>query len=194
MMEKQRTVGEYRTIDLTIFAVMLAVFEYIIYMAAKYWFPRELYTVSLAAVITSIVYMRWGPWGAIHAVEAGIVFCLLSGATWEQYVIYCLGNAFSLLALLLFIKPGKEKVREGRLSLVFPLLVQLLMHGGRALTALLLGAPLASVTGFFVADSLSYVFTLVILWIVRRLDGVYEDQIHYLLRFKAEEEKKGGKK
>ena len=88
---------------------------------------------------------------------------------------------------------GKEKVRTGQfLPFAFPLLVQALMHGGRALTAMLFGEPPAVAAGFFLTDSLSYLFTLVIAWIVRRLDGVYEDQKHYLLRLQAEKEKKGG--
>ncbi len=192
-MERQRSFGEYRAIDLTIFAVMTCVFEYVVTMAAKAWFPNELYTVSVSAIITSIVYMRWGAWGAINAVLSGLVYCLFSGATGEQYIIYCVGNLFSLFSLILLFKVGKERVRTGPfLSLLFPFLVQFLMHGGRALVALLFGNSLASVTGFFLGDSLSYLFTLVIAWIVRRLDGVYEDQKHYLLRIQAKEEKKGG--
>ena len=98
-------------------------------------------------------------------------------------MIYCSGAAVLLLRAL-----GKERVRTGHLSLVFPLLVQVLMQGGRAAAALLLGAGLGSVTGFFTTDSLSLLFTFVIIWIARKLDGVYEDQKHYLLRLNAQEE------
>lgn len=190
-MEKRRTIHEYMAIDLIILAVITCVFEYIIIRAAKVWFPNELYTVSLAAIMTSIVYMRWGAWGGIHAVLAALVFCLFSGGTGEQYTIYCVGNLFSLLALIPLFRVGKEKVRTGKyLGLAFPLLVQLLMHSGRAITAMVLGTPPSGVVGFFVGDSLSYLFTLVIAWIVRRLDGVYEDQKHYLLRLNTEKEKK----
>lgn len=192
-MERRRTFGEYRAIDLTIFAVMTCVFEYVVTAAARSWFPGELYTVSVSAIITSIVYMRWGAWGAVNCVLSGLVYCLFSDAAGEQYVIYCAGNLFSLLSLPVLFKVGKERVRTGQfLGLLFPLLVQLLMHGGRALVALLFGETPATVAGFFLEDSLSYLFTLVIAWIVRRLDGVYEDQKHYLLRLQAKEEKKGG--
>ena len=64
-MKRQRSWKEYRAIDLTIMAVMLAVFEYLIIAAARFWFPNQLYTASLAASVTSIVYMRWSWWGAI---------------------------------------------------------------------------------------------------------------------------------
>ena len=42
--------------------------------------------------------------------------------------------------------------------------------------------------GFFTTDSLSLLFTFVIIWIARKLDGVYEDQKHYLLRINTKEE------
>ena len=192
-MRRQRTWKEYRAIDLALLGAALAVFEFLIVRAANWWFPGQPFTVSLAAAMASIVYMRWGWWGAIHAVEAGLVFCFFSGASGPQYVIYCAGNLFSVLAVLLLDRVGKERVRTGHLSLVFPLLVQVLMQAGRALAALALGAGPASVVGFFTTDSLSLLFTFVIIWIARKLDGVYEDQKHYLLRVHAEKGQKGGK-
>ena len=172
---------------------MLAIFEYLIVNAAKWWFPDQLYTVSLAAAMTTIVYMRWGVWGGIHALEAGLVYCYLNGGTREQYIIYCVGNLVSLVAVILLKAVGKEKARKGNFGLVLPILVLLLMHGGRVAVALLLGAAPRSVVEFFTTDSLSYLFTFVIIWIARKLDGVYEDQKHYLLRVNSQEEEKGGK-
>ena len=103
--------------------------------------------------------------------EAGLIFCVFSGGTGEQFIIYCVGNLFSLLAVLPLLKLGKERVRTGRyLSLLFPLLVQLLMHVGRAVMALILGAELPALVNFFTMDSLSYVFTFVIIWIARKLE------------------------
>ena len=187
-MNRRRSWKEYRAIDLSIMALMLAVFEFLIVNAANFWFPDQLYTVSLAAAVTSIVYMRWGVWGGIHAVEVGAVYCFFAGGTLEQYVIYCVGNLFSLLAVVVLKAVGKERVRTGYLSLVFTHRVQLLMQMGRGVVALAFGAAPASVLAFFTTDSLSYLFTFVIIWIARKLDGVYEDQKHYLLRIHAGEE------
>ena len=192
-MQRQRSWKEYRLIDLAIFAVLMAVFEYLIVGAARWWFPDQLFVVSLAAPLTAIVYMRWGAWGAVHAVESGIVFSLFSGGTQSQLLIYGLGNLLSLATVPLLRAVGKERVRTGGLALIFPLLVLLTMQAGRAVMAIALGAPLISAVEFFTTDSLSYIFTLVIIWIAKRLDGVYEDQKHYLLRLREqEEEKKGG--
>lgn len=188
-MNRQRTFKEYMIIDITLWAIIMAVFEFLIVMARNWWFPTEIYTVSLEAAITAIVFMRWGFWGAIHAVVGGFVFCTFSSANVGQYIIYCVGDLLAVAAVLPLRKLGKEKVRQNVwLTLGFAFLVQLLMQLGRALVAMALGSDLAAAAGFFTADSLSYVFTLVIIWIARKLDGVYEDQKHYLLRLNAPEE------
>ena len=41
--------------------------------------------------------------------------------------------------------------------------------------------------GFFTTEAITDLFTLVILWIVRRLDGILEEQQHYLKRIREEE-------
>lgn len=189
-MKKQLSFKEYRRIDLAIWAAMLVIFEGIIIKASNSWFADQPFTVSLAAVLTSIVYMRWGAWGGIHAALSGFAFCLFSGGTVNQYMIYTAGNLVSLSAVLLLKRIGSEKVRAGQyLSLIFPALVLVLMQAGRALVSLLLGASPSGALGFFTTDALSMLFTLLIIWTVRRLDGVYEDQKHYLLRIHKEEAK-----
>ena len=185
-MKRQRTWKQYRTIDLTIFALMLVVFEFIIVMAASFWFPGQPFTVSLVAAITTIVYMRWGFWGAIHACLGGAVFCFLSGASAQHYLIYIAGNLFSLISVFVLKKAGTETIRTSTMGMLYPIFVLLLMQTGRAAVALFTGAEPASVVGFFTTDSLSMLFTFVIIWIARRLDGVCEDQIHYPLRIHSE--------
>ena len=192
-MKGSKGVNKYRAIDLTLFAVMLCVFESILVTASTRWFPNEPYTVSVTAAITAIVMMRWGPWAAIHALLGGIAFCYSSGAAPRQYLIYCGGNLFSLLALLLKKRMGEEAIRTDALkTLLFGLCVCVLTESGRALLSLLMGTPLSAALGFFATDAVTVLFTLVIVWIVRRLDGVWEDQHHYLLRLREEQERERG--
>lgn len=192
-MKRQFTFQQYRSIDLFFFVVMLLISENVIH-AAIHWFPGELYTVSVVAALTAILLMRWGPWAGINAVLGGALFCFLSGGTGRQYLIYMVGNLFSLLALLLFKVWDRETVRnDPTRSVVFALIVQALMQVGRAAVALLFGASPGECLAFFTTDALSYVFAAVIVWIARRLDGIFEDQKHYLLRIhSAEGEEKGG--
>lgn len=193
-MKKQRTVGQYRAIDLSLFALMLILSETVIVSAAVKWFPNEPYTVSAVAAVTAIVMMRWGLWAALHAVLGGIVFCLVSRGTGAQFAIYCIGNLFGLAGLAWIRVLGAEKLREDSFkSLAYGFTVLLCMQLGRGLVSLLFGTKPAVAAGFVTTDVISYLFTLLIIWIVRRLDGVFEDQIHYLRRVNKErEEEKGG--
>ena len=162
-MERQRSVSAYRGIDLLLWAAILVIFEGIIIHAGR-----------------SILY----------AALAGAVYCLMGGGSREQLLIYAGGNLLSLAVVPLMNRIGKETLRETAFRcLGISLLTVLLMQAGRAIIALLLGASPAEAFRFFTTDALSAVFTLVIVWIVRRLDGVYEDQRHYLRRFHQEEEK-----
>lgn len=186
-MARQRSLGEYRAIDLFGFLLILAVFEPVMHFAATKLFPAEPYTVSVVPAITAIVMMRWGPWAAIHAAAGGILACVLAKARWDQYLVYGLGNLLSLAALLLLKKWGKEETRKDTLkSVAFGLAAVLLMQLGRALIALAFGNGLTVLPGFFTTDVITDLFTVVIIWIARRLDGIFEDQIHYLLRIQKD--------
>ena len=193
-MNRHMTLKQYRNLDLFLFAVMLIISESLIVNAAIRWFPDQLYTVSVCAAIVSIVLMRWGPWAAIHAVVGGLVYCFWAGGLPKQYLIYGIGNLFSLISLLMFRLFGKERIRENvLLTLLFAVCTQLFMQMGRACVSFVMGAPVSTGFSFITTDALSGLFTMVIVWIASRLDGVFEDQISYLLRVQKElEDEKGG--
>ena len=192
-MSHQRTVGEYRSIDLAILAVMLAVFEGLIGYAGLKIFPGEPYTVSVTPVIVALVLMRWGPWAAIHAVLGGAVYCFMAGGGVHQALIYCCGNLFSLGVLGLKKALGAEEIRQSAgKTLLFGLCTVLLMQLGRAAVSLILGVGLEGALLFFTADVITDLFTAVVILITRRLDGVFEDQRHYLIRQEEERRKEEG--
>ena len=192
-MKRQFSFQQYRAIDLAMFAALLCITETMIVKAATWWFPDQLYTVSVVGAVTAIVLMRWGPWAAIHAVLGGAVFCFASHGSAKQLLIYCAGNLFSLLMLLPLKYLGGERIRlDGILSVLFGVCTLLLMQLGRALVAFVLGTEFQTCLGFFTTDALSLLFTGLILWVARRLDGIFENQRHYLLRIHNTEEEKGG--
>ena len=146
-MNRHMTLKQYRNLDLFLFAVMLIISESLIVNAAIRWFPDQLYTVSVCAAIVSIVLMRWGPWAAIHAIVGGLVYCFWAGGSPKQYLIYGIGNLFSLISLLMFRLFGKERIRENvLLTLLFAVCTQLFMQMGRACVSFVMGAPVS--TGF----------------------------------------------
>ena len=192
-MQTRRTVEQYRVIDLSLFALILIIFETVLIRAGAGWFPREPWTVSATAAVTAIVMVRWGPWAVIHAVIGGIVFCTVNRGQWQQYLIYCLGNTAALGVLPLVRKAGWNKIREDfLLRLLYSVLTVLAMQAGRALTAVILGAAPAAAVGFITTDAVTYIFTAVILWIMSRLDGMLEDQRHYLKRINDPGNREGG--
>ena len=185
----------YQSMDLLIWTVLLFVFETIVVKAGTVWFRSQPWTLSLVPALTTIVYMRWGIYGVFYSALGGVAICFASKADTIQYVVYVLGNLFSAASLLMVKKMGKEKIRGGVFfSLLYATVVFLLMAVGRGVVSVILGKGFGAIVDFLTTDILSWVFALVIVWIARRLDGVFEDQISYLVRLKSEEEKeKGGK-
>lgn len=191
-MNRQITFQQYRSIDLTILTVLLAVSQFVIFLASSFWFPEQLYVVSPVAAMVALVMMRWNGYAAIHAVLGGALYALLAGGTWQQFVIYGGGNLLSVLAVLMLKGFGKERVRKDSfLSLMFALCTQLLMWLGRVGIACLFGFDPAACLGFITTDILSGLFTLLIIWIVRRIEGLFEDQKNYLLRLESERQVEG---
>lgn len=198
-----RTFEQYRAIDLTIMCVILAVCEYLTAKAAASWFPNELYALSPTVAVVCIVMMRWGGYAAIHAVIGGLAYCITLGGDWKQFITYCVGNCFMLIALAWFkcfgkgekgrkaLKKGKEKVRSKfYFSLLFAISAFLGAQIGRFAVSVVLGGPFtAGAFGTFVAnDVITLLFSVVVVLISRRVDGLFEDQRSYLIR--TEEERK----
>ena len=186
-MKRQISFEQYRTIDLTILLAVLAVCQLLTHLAVSVWFPEQLYVASPVAGLTALVMMRWGGYSAVHALLGGVLYAALCGGSWRHILIYGIGNLVSLSALIMLKKPGKERVRtSGFLSLMFGLCVQVTMWLGRFAMAVLLGDGVSAAFGFITTDVLSGLFTLLIVWVIRRIDGLFEDQKHYLLRMERE--------
>ena len=191
-MNRQISFQQYRSIDLTILAVLLAISQFVIHVASSVLYPEQLYVVSPVAAMTALVMMRWNGYAAIHALLGGVLFTALSGGTWQHAVIYGGGNLLSLLAWLMLKGFGKERVRtDAVLAVVFALCTQVLMWLGRAGLAFVLGFEPAACIGFITTDALSGLFTAVIIWVVRRIEGLFEDQKSYLLRIQQERQVEG---
>ena len=192
-MKRQISLGQYRAIDLTILTVVLAVCQYLVYLATAFWFPEQLYVVSPVAGMTALVMMRWSIYGAVPAAVGGVLYALLNGGTVQQIVIFGIGNLAALAALILFKLCGKERVRKDSfLAVVYAIAVQLLMQLGRAAVAAAFGYPAAACLGFITTDVLSILFTVFIVWTVRRIEGLFEDQKNYLLRLQKEQQVERG--
>lgn len=186
---RQMTLKQYRAMDVALFCVILAVTQAVITGAASGWFADQLYVISPVAAVTVIVMLRWGIWAAAPAVVGGVVLSLVSGGSPVHLFIYAAGNLLALAAVPVLRQVGWKTVRDStQWSLCLAAGVQVLMLAGRMLAALAAGCGLAASWGFVTTDTLSIVFTMVVVWIARRVDGLFEDQKHYLRRIQNEGE------
>ncbi len=97
-----------------------------------------------------------------------------------------------MAALVLFKAMGKDKVRNkvyGTVLFVLAAFCGVLL--GRWLVSLVFGAPADSLMTFFAADSLSLPYSVIVVLIARRVDGLFEDQKGYLIRTESERKKRG---
>lgn len=187
----QITFKQYRNIDLVIWTVLLILFETITTFATTKWFTGQAVAISISLALICIVMMRWSGYAAILAVVGGAVYCVASGATAEQYLIYCVGNLFSLIAMVLFKIFDKEQIRTNVPKLVaFVLAAYVGMAFGRGLVTLFFGGDINGFLVFVTTDIISLLFAAVIMILLRKTEGMVEDQKTYLLRLDREKKEK----
>lgn len=184
---------QYRGMDVFFFTSLLCICESLIILAATRWFPAQPYTLSLVPAVTAIVMMRWGLFAAIPSAAGAVIYCLLSGAGWQHYAIYMIGN-LAALALVPFIRRVTWKRIHDNvlLCMAYGLMTALIMQAMRAVISLILGRSAIAALGFITTDILSTLFSVLLCWMMRRLDGMLEDQEHYLIRVQKEQEQGKG--
>ncbi len=184
----------YRTIDLVIWTIIAVVIEVVVTLAANKWFPHEIYCLSTTIAVTSIVMMRWNGFAAIQAVAGGFAYSVvLTGFDVEKIAVYCVGNCFMLLGLLMFKFVDKEKIRKTWwLTGIYAVLMFVLAQVGRWAVSLIFGGSAASILGYFVSDPITLLFTVIVVLISRVPDGLFEDQKHYIIRTDSERKRADG--
>ncbi len=183
------TFKQYRNIDLFLFGVLLIISEAVTTVATNTWFKAQPVAISTTIVFICIVMMRWGGFAVIHTCVGGLVFCIASGAQPYQYLIYIVGNCFALTALILFRLFGKESIRKSPVKLIaFAVSSYVMMQVGRWLLSLPFGVKARALLAYIFTDIISLLFAVVILLLMRNVDGMIEDQKAYLFRLQREKE------
>lgn len=186
-MDNRITFKQYRNIDLGILCVVTVVFEAIATLASSRWFAGQPMAISLTLLLTLIAMHRWGPFAAVIAVVGGAVFCISSSASPEHFLIYCVGNLFALSSLLYFKLFGKESVRRSFFkTLLYASSAYVMTALGRYLSSLPFGGGFAELVGFVASDVLSLLIAVIVLYALRDMDGLIEDQKAYLFRLEKQ--------
>lgn len=194
---RQISVKQYRFTDLFLFAVILAISELVAYFAAKILPGEAYYTVSFSIPIILVVMLRWGWPSIIYAVISGLIVCLLhsDSATGIQYACYLIGNSFIAFMLLprYLIGSGKIKSKWWAAAL-FAVGGWLGVYLGRSVIwaigyAISPVDGLTAASGFLIfgqSDLMSLVMGIVLMLVLRKLDGMLEDQRAFLNRLDTE--------
>ena len=180
---------QYCLTDLFLFAVILVAFELILHFAGVAY--GGTFSVSPLIPITLLVIMRWGWQGAFFAVGDGLLVCLLNlkteGFAPYLFAVYIIGNSFIMLVLLMTRFMGKEKIRgKWYFSVLFALSGWVAVVIGRVLVFVCFGQDFVAALVGQLIDLLSPVIAVLLILVMRRLDGMFEDQRHFLLRMDKE--------
>lgn len=181
---------QYRLTDLFLFAAILAVAEVITFYVPK---PATAlpYSFSLAVPIILIIMMRWGWCSVFYALGDGLLVCLLSlgnkNFVPQLFAINILGNSFIMICLLVLKLAGREKVAgKWYFSALFAALGWFLVYIGKAAVAAAFGFGFVNSLIGQLWDLLTPAITVIVILVVRRLDGMFEYQKSYLLRLDKE--------
>jgi hypothetical protein len=189
------SIKQYRMTDLFLFAVILLIAEVTTHYA-MIWFPDEaIYTFSFMVPIVLVVMVRWGWQSIFYALGSALMYCILNGASGRMYLVYLVGNSFIMFMLLPLKLIGDKKITsKWYFTLIFVLCAWLCVYVGRSLcwTISYLISPEQGVevyqgfVSFAVSDIFSCIMAIVIVAVLRKLDGMFENQKAYLKRLDKE--------
>lgn len=186
------SVNQYKSTDLFIFAVIIIIFDLMAHYAPMLFTDEIPYSFCLTVPITLVIMIRWGWCSVFFAVGDALLLTVINNpSSWQSYICYGVGNA-SLLLLLIVVKlVGKKRIASTwYFTSLFVLggwvLQNLMITVMNAICGYSFVSYLASNFGFGITGVLSLAMGLVITLVLRRLDGMYEDQIEYLKRLKGE--------
>lgn len=183
---------QYRLTDSVIFALILAAFDLIAYGALSLFDGNANFAFSMTLPITLLVMMRWGWQSVFYAVADGLLLSLLYNRTvWQSYLSYAAGGAALMLILIPFKLIGKQRIRDKwYLSAATVIVGWFLMNLTVTVVQAVCGSDFAAVAsynfGVGLTGLMSLAAGLVVILVLRRLDGMFEDQKHYLLRLDKE--------
>ena len=190
------SVKQYRAADLAIFAVIVIIFDLLAHYAPMLFSAEIIYSFCLTVPITLLIMIRWGWCSVFFAVGDALLLTVINNpSAWQSYLCYGVGNASLMLLLIVVKQVGKKRIAsKWYFTLLFVLcgwvLQNITITVMNAICGFSFVSYLALNFGFGITGLLSLAMGLVITLVLRRLDGMYEDQIEYLQRLNGEREEK----
>lgn len=190
------SVKQYRATDLFIFALILIIFDLLVHYTPMLFSGEAIFSFCLTVPITLLIMIRWGWCSVFFAVGDAVLLTVINNPSmWQSYLCYGVGNASLMLLLLATKFIGKKRITSKwyftALFFICGWVVQnMTISVMNAICGFSFVSCLGLNFGFGITGALSLAMGLVITMVMRRLDGMYEDQIEYLKRIKGEREEK----
>ena len=193
----------FKTMDILVFAVLAAVFEYINYFASTNLQGFKLMFLSYSVVLSLICVYRWGLIGSVVAMVGGLSACLASKATEPSlFLSYIFGNFIGLfVSSIIFIKIVKrEKIKSNKFLLILYLLVcyvSVIFFRSLILSLYqenIFNYLLNSMRAELIIESLSFVISCFILLIAARKKGDIVVEMKAYIKEVQDSQKLGGLK
>ncbi len=180
--------GQYKAADIVMFIIIMCLCETVNVLALKQWFSSPMFSISVMLLVSLVVMIRWGLIGVTLPMVDGLLYCALLGATVSQYVIYIIGNAFVALVWVILKVFSKEKVTSTwYFTLLYAIAGYAFLVLGRALVAICFGESfLSAMLSTLSGELLNFVFAVVGLLTLRKVESMLVDQKTYLLKVTEE--------
>ena len=193
----------FKTMDIVIFIVLAAVFEYINFFASTSFKDFKIMFLSYSIVLSLIAIFRWGYAGSLVAMFGGIAACLTSKTTdLTLFASYGFGNLIGMLIpSIIFIQVIKrDKIKSNKfLLLLYLALCFVSVVFIRCLLLSLLQENTNQnlfnyIRAEFVMESMSFVISCVILLIASREKGDMVIEMKSYIKQVQDRQKLGGLK
>lgn len=186
---------QYCLTDLFLFAVILIAFELILHYAYQAFGRGAVFVFSPMPAIVLIVMMRWGWPSVFYAAGDGLLYCLLNlkaeGFENGFFAIYIIGNTAIMLLLLMTRFMGRKRIAgKWYFSLLFVIVGWLAVVLGRATVAACFSKNFLGAVLNQLMEPMTPAISVVIILIMRRLEGMLEWQRSYLKRLDDERKEK----
>lgn len=183
---------QYRLTDMLLFAVILVAFDLASHFAVKSFGQGVGFIFTITVPITLLVMIRWGWQAVFYAVGDGLLFALLkSPSVWQNYIIYGIGYASVMLMLLPLHFIGRQKiVGKWYFSAAFVVFAWGLMNLCITCLQAIWGESFATAAavnfGLGYSGLMSLAIAVLLILVLRRIDGMVEHQKTYLKRLDKE--------
>lgn len=178
------SVEKYRLFDLILLSVIAVVCE-IVGEILHITLPGAGYYLSFSILIALIAMIRWGKWGAVVYIVAGIPMIFLHNSTViENIMLYPIANAFIAVSCIVFRFVDRDRIKDNIIRLfLFTVTAYLSVSIGKGVGIFILtGVFGKSAAYYFLTQLFNMTMVFLILIIIKHRNGLLVNMNTYLLQ------------